>query len=51
MHKHKGYVIGCDFSGTVVSIGSAVPAGLRKIGERVAGFVHGGTPHTSILFF
>lgn len=41
-HIEKGYVLGCDFAGTVVSIGSSVPDGLRQIGERVAGFVHGG---------
>jgi len=37
-----GNISGCDFAGTVVEIGADVPTGLRKIGERVAGFVHGG---------
>ncbi|KAF9462238.1 dehydrogenase [Collybia nuda] len=32
-------VVGYDFSGIVEDIGPEVPAGLRKIGERVAGFV------------
>ncbi|KAI0067103.1 dehydrogenase [Artomyces pyxidatus] len=40
--KRYGAVIGNDFSGTVVEIGPDVPAGLRTVGERVAGFVRGG---------
>lgn len=50
MHKQQGYVVGCDFSGTIVDIGSDVSSGLRKIGERVAGFVNGGTVHISTYF-
>ncbi|KAJ7020958.1 chaperonin 10-like protein [Mycena alexandri] len=42
LNKKPGLVLGCDFSGIVDEIGSDVPAGLRKLGERVAGFVHGG---------
>ncbi|EJD50354.1 dehydrogenase [Auricularia subglabra TFB-10046 SS5] len=37
-----GTVVGCDFVGIVVQIGSDVPHGLRRVGERVAGFVYGG---------
>ncbi|TFY76231.1 hypothetical protein EWM64_g7780 [Hericium alpestre] len=37
-----GTVVGCDYTGIVGEIGSDVPAELRTIGERVAGFVHGG---------
>ncbi|KAI0272582.1 dehydrogenase [Gloeopeniophorella convolvens] len=40
--KRAGSVSGCDFSGTVEEVGSGVPEGLRTVGERVAGFVHGG---------
>ncbi|KAA1477009.1 dehydrogenase [Dentipellis sp. KUC8613] len=40
--KAAGAILGSDFSGTVVKIGSEVPEGQRYIGERVAGFVHGG---------
>ncbi|KAH9967149.1 chaperonin 10-like protein [Russula dissimulans] len=42
MAKRAGSVAGCDFSGIVEEIGSNVPAGLRSIGERVAGLVLGG---------
>ncbi|KAJ7039584.1 chaperonin 10-like protein [Mycena alexandri] len=38
----KGVVIGHDFAGRVEAIGAAVPAGLRYVGERVAGFINGG---------
>ncbi|KAF5369284.1 hypothetical protein D9758_002618 [Tetrapyrgos nigripes] len=37
-----GAVIGCDFAGIVEEIGSDVPAGVRKKGERVAGMIRGG---------
>ncbi|THH06161.1 hypothetical protein EW146_g9700 [Bondarzewia mesenterica] len=39
--KKIGAIVGCDFVGTVVEIGSNVPAGVRSVGERVAGFVQG----------
>ncbi|KAJ7661573.1 chaperonin 10-like protein [Mycena polygramma] len=42
LHAQPGYVLGCDFAGTVVQIGSEVPTGLRRLGDRVAGMVHGG---------
>lgn len=37
----KDAVIGCDFSGTVVSVGSGVTNGIT-VGTQVAGVVHGG---------
>ncbi|CAE6428227.1 unnamed protein product [Rhizoctonia solani] len=45
--KHTGFaplgnIIGCDFSGTVVKLGSDSITKF-KIGDTVAGFVHGGT--------
>ncbi|KAI0057238.1 dehydrogenase [Artomyces pyxidatus] len=40
--KRAGAVSGCDFAGTVEEIGPDVEPGVRTIGERVAGFVHGG---------
>ncbi|TFY82387.1 hypothetical protein EWM64_g1615, partial [Hericium alpestre] len=40
--KALGAVVGSDFAGTIVEIGSDVSPGTRTIGERVAGFVHGG---------
>ncbi|KAA1477014.1 GroES-like protein [Dentipellis sp. KUC8613] len=39
--KKEGAIVGCDYAGTVEEIGPDVPAGLRTIGERVAGFVFG----------
>ena len=36
-----GSVLGCDFSGVVVQMGKGVMANLR-VGDHVAGFVHGG---------
>ncbi|KAJ7174130.1 chaperonin 10-like protein [Mycena crocata] len=42
LHTRPGNILGCDFAGTVVKIGSEVPNGLRSTGERVAGVVHGG---------
>ncbi|KAF8205830.1 chaperonin 10-like protein [Mycena galopus ATCC 62051] len=42
LNKRPGNILGCDFAGIVVNIGSDVPPGLRKLGEPVAGFVHGG---------
>ncbi|KAI0322793.1 dehydrogenase [Amylostereum chailletii] len=43
----EGAIVGCDFSGIVQYIGPEVPVGLRTIGERVAGFVHGGSKNGS----
>ncbi|TFY82385.1 hypothetical protein EWM64_g1618 [Hericium alpestre] len=43
--KKEGCVVGCDFAGTVEEIGPDVPAGLRIVGERVAGFVFGAYYH------
>ncbi|KAI0057242.1 dehydrogenase [Artomyces pyxidatus] len=40
--KRAGAVAGCDFAGTVEEIGPDVEPGVRTVGERVAGFVHGG---------
>jgi NADPH:quinone reductase-like Zn-dependent oxidoreductase len=34
-------VVGYDFAGTIEEIGPDVPGGLRKLGERVAGFIDG----------
>ncbi|KAJ7054979.1 chaperonin 10-like protein [Mycena amicta] len=42
LNLKSGNIMGCDFAGVVVNIGSEVPTALRKRGERVAGFVHGG---------
>lgn len=36
----KGAIVGCDYSGIVEEVGSAVTNGL-KVGNKVAGFVHG----------
>ncbi|TDL22508.1 GroES-like protein [Rickenella mellea] len=36
-----GAVIGDDFAGIVEELGSDIPEGTQKIGDRVAGFVHG----------
>ncbi|KAJ7192840.1 chaperonin 10-like protein [Mycena pura] len=48
LHNKPGNILGCDFAGTVVEIGLRVPAGLRTVGERVAGMIHGGvTPNGS----
>ncbi|KAF8875030.1 chaperonin 10-like protein [Gymnopilus junonius] len=41
LHKHPGNIVGSDFAGTVVALGSAVPSELRKVGDRVAGMVRG----------
>jgi len=46
-----GLVIGHDFAGIVEEIGSDVLLGVRKIGERVAGFVRGGQPLICMLEF
>ena len=36
-----GGIIGNDFAGTVEELGPDVPAGVRTVGERVAGFIPG----------
>ncbi|KAL5513440.1 hypothetical protein ACEPAH_3839 [Sanghuangporus vaninii] len=36
-----GNVVGMDFAGTIEELGSEVPAGKFKVGDRVAGMVHG----------
>ncbi|KAF8168616.1 chaperonin 10-like protein [Mycena galopus ATCC 62051] len=41
LHTRAGNILGCDFAGVIVDIGSQVATGGRKIGDRVAGFVHG----------
>jgi len=41
-HITTNIPIGHDFAGVVQELGSDVPAGLRKVGERVAGFINGG---------
>ncbi|PPQ73131.1 hypothetical protein CVT26_014953 [Gymnopilus dilepis] len=41
LHKQPGNIVGSDFAGIVISLGSAVPPELRKVGERVAGAVRG----------
>jgi NADPH:quinone reductase-like Zn-dependent oxidoreductase len=42
----KGAILGCDYSGIVEEVGSNVTNGL-KVGDKVAGFVHGGKPFAS----
>lgn len=37
----NGTLVGCDYSGTVLEVGKAVTKNW-KIGDRVAGFGHGG---------
>lgn len=44
-HVSTDVVVGHDFAGTIEEIGPELPAGLRELGERVAGFVRGGN-HT-----
>ena len=39
-----GAISGCDYSGIVETVGKEVTNGL-KVGDRVAGFVHGGKSH------
>ncbi|KAF8154857.1 chaperonin 10-like protein [Crassisporium funariophilum] len=41
LHKQAGNIVGSDFAGTVAVIGSAVPVGMRNLGERVAGAIRG----------
>jgi hypothetical protein len=42
-----GGTVGNDFAGTVEELGPDVPEGVRKVGERVAGFISG----SQLLFF
>ncbi|EGN93603.1 hypothetical protein SERLA73DRAFT_171938 [Serpula lacrymans var. lacrymans S7.3] len=42
VNRQRGNVVGCDFSGTIVVLGQNVSHDVRKVGERVAGVVHGG---------
>lgn len=42
VQKRNGAILGADFSGTVEALGPNVPAGIRTLGERVAGCVLGG---------
>lgn len=37
----RGAIIGCDYSGTVARVGAKAP-GHWQVGDRVAGFIHGG---------
>lgn len=37
----RGAIIGCDYSGTVARVGVKAP-GYWQVGDRVAGFIHGG---------
>lgn len=41
-YQVPGNIVGSDFAGIVVEIGSDIVPGTRKIGERVAGLVFGG---------
>lgn len=40
----RGAIIGCDYSGTVAKVGPEAP-GTWAVGDRVAGWVHGGLYH------
>lgn len=40
--KKYGAVAGCNFAGTVAQVGPDVPENQWTVGDRVAGFVHGG---------
>lgn len=39
--RKEGAIVGCDFAGTVEKLGTAVQNSVRKVGDRVAGFVQG----------
>lgn len=39
--RKEGAIVGCDFAGTVEKLGIAVRNSVRKVGDRVAGFVQG----------
>lgn len=41
IHAEPGTIIGCDYSGIVEAVGPDVTNGL-KVGDKIAGFVHGG---------
>jgi NADPH:quinone reductase-like Zn-dependent oxidoreductase len=40
--KEPNHIVGHDFAGIVEEIGEEVRHNTRKVGERVAGSVHGG---------
>jgi NADPH:quinone reductase-like Zn-dependent oxidoreductase len=42
MSKEPGNILGHDFAGIIEEVGAEVRTGLRRVGERVAGSVHGG---------
>ncbi|KZT64509.1 GroES-like protein [Daedalea quercina L-15889] len=42
LHQKSDNVLGCDFAGTVAEVGPEVPSTMRRVGERVAGFIQGG---------
>jgi NADPH:quinone reductase-like Zn-dependent oxidoreductase len=44
-YKIAGSIPGVDFAGYIERLGSDVPETSRFVGERVAGFVHGGIFH------
>lgn len=48
-NSSEGNIIGADFSGIISEIGPDVDKGLRYIGERVSGLVHGGRAVTEPL--
>jgi NADPH:quinone reductase-like Zn-dependent oxidoreductase len=39
---NEGSICGCDYSGTIVKLGGPLKDSSKKVGDRVAGVVHGG---------
>jgi len=39
--RKEGAIVGCDFAGTVEKLGTGVQSNVRKVGDRVAGFIQG----------